>query len=226
ASAAVPEGNVELAAARDAGIPVMSRGEALARLVEGTPTVAVAGTHGKTTTSGMVASIAQAGGLDPTWLLGADLAHQGAGGRLGDGGLAVVEADEAYGSFLWLRPEIAVVTNVEEDHLDHYGTMEELTGAFERFVASVSGTVVLCSDDPRASALRAAVSGARVMTYGLGGGPGGAGGEPGEGPRVSARDVETGPAGSGFALTVDGQPVAKIRVRTAGRHNVQNALGA
>jgi len=226
ASAAVPEGNVELAAARDAGIPVMSRGEALARLVEGTPTVAVAGTHGKTTTSGMVASIAQAGGLDPTWLLGADLAHQGAGGRLGGGGLAIVEADEAYGSFLWLRPEIAVVTNVEEDHLDHYGTMEELTGAFERFVASVSGTVVLCSDDPRASALRAAVSGARVMTYGLGGGPGGAGGEPGEGPRVSARDVETGPAGSGFALTVDGQPVAKIRVRTAGRHNVQNALGA
>jgi UDP-N-acetylmuramate--alanine ligase len=225
ASAAVPEGNVELAAARDAGIPVMSRGEALARLVEGTPTVAVAGTHGKTTTSGMVASIAQAADLDPTWLLGADLAHQGAGGRLGAGGLAIVEADEAYGSFLWLRPEIAVVTNVEEDHLDHYGTMEKLTGAFERFVASASGTVVLCSDDPRASALRTAVSAAVVMTYGLGDRTG-AGGGPGERPRVSARDVETGPAGSGFALTVDGRPVGKIRLRTAGRHNVQNALGA
>src|SRR5207244_2435276 len=156
---AVPEGNVELAAARDAGIPVMSRGEALARLVEGTPTVAVAGTHGKTTTSGMVASIAQAADLGPTWLLGADLAHQGAGGGLG------------------------------------------------------------------AVALRAAVSGAQVMTYGVGDRTG-AGGGPGERPRVSASDVETGPAGPGFALTVDARPVAKIRLRTAGRHNVQNALGA
>src|SRR5205807_4126168 len=117
ASAAVPEGNVELAAARDAGIPVMSRGEALARLVEGTPTVAVAGTHGKTTTSGMVASIAQAAGLDPTWLLGGDLAHQGAGGGLGVGGLAVVEADEAYGSLLLLRPVHGVMSNVEDESL-------------------------------------------------------------------------------------------------------------
>src|SRR5207237_8866243 len=125
---------------------------ALALLVQGLRTVAVAGTHGKTTTAAMVATLSQAAGLDPTWLLGADLADRGPGGRLGSGDLAVVEADEAYGSFLWLAPDIALVTNVEEGHLDHYGTMEVLTGAFEQFVASSTGPVILCAQDPPAPA--------------------------------------------------------------------------
>jgi UDP-N-acetylmuramate--alanine ligase len=214
ASAAVPEDNVELLAARDAGIPVIPRGEALALLVQGMPTVAVAGTHGKTTTSGMVATLSQAAGLDPTWLLGADLADRGPGGRLGLGDLAVVEADEAYGSFLWLAPDIALVTNVEEDHLDHYGTMEALTGAFERFVGSATATVILCADDPRALALASSVRAGRLITYGLGDSD------------VTAAGVETSAAGSSFALTIAGHRAATVQLRVAGRHNVQNALGA
>jgi UDP-N-acetylmuramate--alanine ligase len=215
ASAAVPDDNVELLAARAAGIPVIPRGEALALLVQGLRTVAVAGTHGKTTTSGMVATLSQAAGLDPTWLLGADLADRGPGGRLGLGDLAVVEADEAYGSFLWLAPDIALVTNVEEDHLDHYGTMEALTGAFEQFVASSTGTVILCADDPRALALAPAVRAARLITYGLRGSP-----------DVGAAGVETSAAGSSFALTISERRAATVQLRVAGRHNVQNALGA
>jgi UDP-N-acetylmuramate--alanine ligase len=224
ASAAVPGDNVELVAARQAGIPVMARGEALAMLVEGLRTVAVAGTHGKTTTSGMVATLSQAAGLDPTWLLGADLADRGPGGRLGLGDLAVVEADEAYGSFLWLAPDIALVTNVEEDHLDHYGTMEALVGAFEQFVASATGTVILCSDDPRALALGPSAGGSRLMTYGLGAAPASRVGA--TAPDVSAAGVETSAAGSSFALTVGGRTAAAVHLRIAGRHNVQNALGA
>ncbi|MGH2719121.1 MAG: UDP-N-acetylmuramate--L-alanine ligase [Actinomycetota bacterium] len=236
ASAAVPASNVELEVARSAGIPVLSRGEALAQLVEGSQTVAVAGTHGKTTTSGMVATLAEVAGLDPTWLLGADLAPQTAkpaawpGGHLGRGGVSVVEADEAYGSFLSLAPAIAVVTNVEEDHLDHYGTMDALVAAYERFAGSVSGTLILCADDPRALALAGAVGpGVRVVTYGLGAppdleqspAPGSA-----RGPHVGAVGIETGASGSAFSLTVDGRQVAPVRLRLAGRHNVANALGA
>jgi UDP-N-acetylmuramate--alanine ligase len=225
ASAAVPATNVELEAARAAGIPVRSRGEVLAALVEGSRTVAVAGTHGKTTTSGMVATIAQAGGLDPTWLLGADLAHRGAGGHLGGGPVSIVEADEAYGSFLWLTPAVAVVTNVEEDHLDHYGTVAALEAAFARFAGQVGETLVLCADDPRALALAAAARpGVSLVTYGLTGPPGELPG--GRGPHLTAAGVTTGVDGSSFVLTVDGRELAPVRLRIAGRHNVVNALGA
>lgn len=228
ASAAVPPSNVELEAARAHGIPILSRGQALAQLVEGSQSVAVAGTHGKTTTSGMVATVAEVAGLDPTWLLGADLAPAATkhalrpGGHLGHGRVSVVEADEAYGSFLWLAPAIAVVTNVEEDHLDHYGTMDALVSAYGRFCASVSETLILCADDARALALAgAARTGVQVVTYGLNGPP-----QPALGPHVSAVAVETGASGSAFALTLDGREVAPVRLRLAGRHNVVNALGA
>lgn len=221
ATAAVSESNVELLAAAEQSIPVLSRGEALARIVAGTRTVAVAGTHGKTTTSGMVATMLQTAGLDPTWLLGADLAHRGAGGHLGGGAVAVVEADEAYGSFLWLAPEIAVVTNIEEDHLDHYGTMEAMIGAFERFIATVGETAILCADDPRAAVLSGA--GPRVITYGLRGPR--APGDPSV-VHVGASEIVTAASGSTFALTLDGAAVADVRLPIAGRHNVQNALAA
>lgn len=217
ASAAVPPDNVELVSAREVGIPVIARSVALARLVDGARTVAVAGTHGKTTTSGMVATITQSAGLDPTWLLGADLAGRGPGGRQGAGTLAVVEADEAYGSFLELEPSIALVTNIEEDHLDHYGTMEALIKAFERFVGSAREAVVLCADDPGTLALSRCARGGRVITYGLGDQ------EPAE---VSATSVEPGAGGSSFCLTIGGRPATGVRLRISGRHNVQNALGA
>lgn len=225
ASAAVPESNVELEAARSAGIPVLSRGECLARIVDGLRTVAVAGTHGKTTTSGMVATMLQVAGREPTWLLGADLARRGAGGRLGAGTVAVVEADEAYQSFLWLAPEIGVVTNIEDDHLDHYGGMAQLIAAFSRFVASTTGTVVLCGDDPRAAALAAHAT-AGVVLYGLQP-PGG--GEPGVRPpdaRIGAEGIQTSAGGSRFTLTLDGAAAGVVSLRIAGRHNVSNALAA
>ena len=146
----------------------------------------------------------------------------------------MVEADEAYGSFLWLAPDIALVTNVEEDHLDHYGTMEALIGAFERFVSSATGTVILCADDPRALALassafirgRSASSGGagRLITYGLG--DVSSSGTATPPPEVSAAGVETSAAGSSFALTIGGVRVATVQLRIAGRHNVQNALAA
>lgn len=210
ASAAVPDDNRELAAARAAGIPVMPRGEALARIVAGRRVVAVSGTHGKSTTSGMIATVAETAGLEPTWLIGAALGDHDTGGRLGSGSVAVVEADEAYGSFLWLRPDIAVVTNVDFDHLDHYGTMAALEEAFRRFVTA-SSRAVLCLDDERAATLAGLAQ--ETTTYGFD-------------PQadVRAEDVELGAAGSRFTL-VSGAGSAPVTLAVAGRHNVQNALG-
>ena len=222
ASAAVPAGSAELVAAREAGIPVIGRGAALGLLVEGLRTVAVAGTHGKTTTSGMAAAMLVGAGWDPTWMLGADLAGIGPGGHLGTGAVAVVEADEAYGSFLSLQPQISVITNVEEDHLDYYGTMEALIDAFARFVASTTETVVLCGDDPRALAV--GEHAAAVITYGLA--PTSPAGSGSRGPYVWASGMEMRASGSSFTLMVDGNPAARVGLRIAGRHNVANALGA
>jgi len=163
----------------------------------------------------MVATLSQAAGLDPTWLLGADLADRGPGGRSGLGDLAVVEADEAYGSFLWLAPDIALVTNVEEDHLDHYGTMESPDRCLR---------AVRCLGNRRRDPVRRrrtcpgarqrAVQAGRLFTYGLG-----------NSPDVGAAVVETGAAGSSFALTIGGRGLPRCSCALAGRHNVQNALG-
>jgi UDP-N-acetylmuramate--alanine ligase len=217
ASAAVPEDNPEVLAAQAEGIPVLSRGEALARVVRGRTTIAVSGTHGKTTTSGMIATVLVTADLDPTYLLGSDLARGGPGGRLGGGDLAVVEADEAYGSFLWLRPDVALVTNVDADHLDFYGTMAALEAAFVEFVSRTSSTVVLCADDPGSSALAPVAEdrGTTVVTYGFS--PGAA---------VRAERLVQDAHGSRFTLVVGEQEAGTVTLSIAGRHNVRNALGA
>ncbi|MGH2733609.1 MAG: UDP-N-acetylmuramate--L-alanine ligase [Actinomycetota bacterium] len=212
ASTAVPADNVELLAARDARIPILHRGEALARLVEDHRLIGVAGTHGKTTTSGMIATVLEVAGWNPTWLIGADLIGGGPGGKLG-GDLAVVEADEAYGSFLWLHPHLAVITNIEEDHLDHYGSMEALEAAFVRFLSQTKGPRVLCLDDERVASLRSLVSG--DLTYGFA-----------EEAMVRAESMEGSASGSRFELALQGRRAGRIELRIAGRHNVQNALGA
>lgn len=212
ASAAVPPDNVEVAAARASGLPVLSGGDALARVVAGFRTIGVSGTHGKTTTSGMCATVLSDAGLDPTWVVGSDLAGGRPGGRLGEGGLAVVEADEAYGSFLHLRPAVAVVTNVDDDHLDHYGSTEALAEAFGTFVAGATERAVVCLDDPRAAALLLPAPGA--VTYGFD-------------PRadVRAENVVHGLTSCTFDLVADGR-VVRATVGVGGRHNVENALGA
>ncbi|MDR1118433.1 MAG: UDP-N-acetylmuramate--L-alanine ligase [Bifidobacteriaceae bacterium] len=155
-SSAVKEAEPELAAARrDPAIEVEHRSQALARIANRRRLVAVAGAHGKTTTSAMVVAALEAAGLDPSYAIGSELVGRGSGARLGAGDIMVIEADESDGSFLNYRPEVAVVTNVEPDHLDHYGTPEALTQAFRDFAAQIRtpGVLIACDADPGAAAL-------------------------------------------------------------------------
>jgi UDP-N-acetylmuramate--alanine ligase len=169
-SSAIRESNPELAAARDAGLRVVKRAEALAELLAGHRAVAVAGTHGKTTTTSMLTVAAQHCGVDPSFAIGGDLNEAGSNAHQGAGDLFVVEADESDGSFLVYHPFAAVVTNVEPDHLDHYGDAESVRAAFASFVRTVDplGFVVVCADDEGAARLaeEARAEGIDVRTYG------------------------------------------------------------
>lgn len=210
-SAAIPVDAAELAEARRRSLPVLGRGEAQARALGDKRSIAVSGTHGKTTTSGMVATILEEAGKDPTYLIGAALRGRGPGARLGEGELAVVEADEAYGAFLHLKPAIAVLTSIDRDHLDHYGDFERLVEAFESFLGSASERVVVCTDDEQAAAI--APEGA--LTYGIGSAEG-----------ISAGGLAIERWGSKFQLRRDGEPLGRVELAVPGRHNVQNALAA
>lgn len=211
-SSAIPPTNPEVQQAEASGIPMVWRGEALARILKGFRSVAVSGTHGKTTTSGMIATILESAGLDPTYALGATLSGGQPGGFLGSGEVAVVEADEAYKSFLWLEPSISVVTNVDRDHVDHYGSWEALLGAFRSFMESASETVVVCADDARAMEIAAGLD---AITYGFA-----------SEARFRAESLQSGAWGSTFELVADQAPRVTVNLKVAGRHNAQNALGA
>lgn len=209
-SPAIAQDNPELMAAVAVGAALMPGGEALARVVSGKRVIAVGGTHGKTTTSAMVAAVLEAAGTDPTWLLGADLRDGRPGGRLGGGDVAVVEADEAYGSFLYLTPEISIVTSVDEDHLDYYGTMGELANAFKKFVDSSAKTVV-CIENEGAAELGGEPS---VVTYGVNEGD------------FHASDVRSEAWKSSFLLHLPGGAESTVELQAGGLHNVQNAIAA
>lgn len=211
-SSAIPPTNPEVEQARALGIPMVWRGEALARIVKGFRSVAVSGTHGKTTTCGMIATILESAGLGPTYALGATLSGGQPGGFLGSGDVAVIEADEAYKSFLWLEPSISVVTNVDRDHIDHYGSWEALLSAFRSFMESASESVVVCADDARALELAAGID---AVTYGFA-----------PEARFRAESLQSGAWGSTFELMADQAPGVKVNLKVAGRHNAQNALGA
>lgn len=212
-SSAISERNPEYRVAVERGIPIVSRGEALAMLLSGLRSIVVAGTHGKTTTTSMVVTVLRTAGSDPTYLVGAGLNDVGTNARSGQDDIAVAEADESDGSFLLLKPHVAVVTNVELDHIDHWHSFEALEEAFRSFVAGVDqdGVVVLPS-----GALRdrlASPNRARVLAFGF---------EEGD---VMARDVEQGGAGIVFTLaTAQGEP--RVELRVPGVHNVANALAA
>ena len=224
-STAVRADNPEVLAARERGIPVIHRAAALAGLLRERELIAVAGTHGKTTTTGMAVSALRGAGLDPAWALGAAVPDLGrnAGfgaepGGSGPGGLAVVEADESDGSFLAFSPRAIVVTNLEPDHLDFHGDAETLTAAFDAFVDRLApgGTLVVCTDDPGATALgeRARARGLDVQGYGS---------EPAEdwalhAERSGARGAEVEVHGPDGPLELD--------LAVTGHHNVLNALGA
>ena len=168
-SAAVRGGNPEITAAQAAGIPIVSRAEMLGRMMNRYPhSIAVTGTHGKTTTTGMIATMLDIAGLDATVLIGGDLPRLGGNARAGDSGLFLTEACEAYDSFLDLTPALAVITNIEADHLDYYGDLENVLRSFRQFLSQVTETAVLCGDDSNIRRLIAEDRGTpAIVTYGL-----------------------------------------------------------
>jgi UDP-N-acetylmuramate--alanine ligase len=216
-SSAIKEDNPELAAARAARIPVVRRAEMLAELMRFRYGVAVAGTHGKTTTTSLIASVLAEGGLDPTYVIGGRLKSAGANARLGAGHYLVAEADESDASFLHLSPLLAVVTNVDADHLETYGgDFGRLKQAFVEFLQRLPfyGLAVLCADDPVLRELAPAI-GRPLLTYGL------------EAPAdLTAQRLSFAGASSRFeACLPDGRRVP-LQLNLPGRHNVANALAA
>src|SRR5918996_4946831 len=165
-STAILGDNPEVVAARAGEIPVLARAQVLAALMRDSRGIAIAGTHGKTTTTSMIAIVLERAGLDPTYVIGGDLNESGSNARSGQGDLFVAEADESDGSFLLLHPEVAVVTNVEEDHMDFYADRAEVEGAFAAFCRQAR-VLVACGDDPGVRRVAEGVE--RLVTYGEGG---------------------------------------------------------
>ena len=215
-TSAVAKGHPELEQARSSGIPVIRRAEALgdATSGDGRELVGVAGTHGKSTTTVMTAEALAAASRDPTALVGARVAQWNGNLRPGSDRLYVVEADEYDRSFLALSPTVAVVTNVEADHLDIYGDVAEIRRAFAAFVRGAR-TIVLCDDDRGASTL-ALPSATEVVRYGIRSAD----------ARLRALNVRMEPAGTAFAVEYDGELLGSVALRLAGVHNVLNALAA
>ena len=215
-SSAIPERNRELLRAKELGLEILPRAAMLARIMEQGKGIAVAGTHGKTTTTSMVAMILSQAGWDPTFVVGGELNDVGSNARAGEGEYVVAEADESDGSFLLLKPHAVVVTNVEQDHMDFFGSPERLREYFARFVSLVppEGLVVLCGDDPGSLSLREA-SKARTVTFGEG-----------EENDYRFRDLRLEPGGSSFQVHGGAERLGEIRLAVPGRHNVYNALAA
>lgn len=215
-SSAIDPSNVEIVHARLLGIPVVSRAEMLAELMRVKYSIAIAGSHGKTTTTSLVATVLSAAGFDPTVIVGGRMAALGSNARLGEGDLLVAEADESDGSFLRLTPTIAVVTNIDPEHLDYYGTHERLKQAFVEFVEKVPfyGLAVLCLDHPDVQDLLPRIQ-RRHVTYGLS-------------PQAdySARAVEFEGTSVRFSAIGHGESLGQFYVRMPGLHNVLNTLAA
>jgi UDP-N-acetylmuramate--alanine ligase len=220
-STAIKADNPEVVAARAKRIPVVRRAEMLAELMRLKSCVAVAGTHGKTTTTSMVATLLDAGGLDPTVINGGIINSIGSNARLGASDWMVVEADESDGSFLRLTGTFGIVTNIDPEHLDHWGNFEAVKQGFERFVHAVPfyGAAILCIDHPEVQALIPRVSDRRIITYGFA-----------ATADVRGLDVTPVPGGNRFSVLVrtrDGQRrIDDLVLPMPGRHNVQNALAA
>lgn len=215
-SSAISGSNPELMEARALGIPVIGRAEMLAELMRVKYGVAIAGSHGKTTTTSLVATVLRAAGLDPTVVVGGKMAALGSNARLGAGDLLVAEADESDGSFLRLTPTIAVVTNIDAEHLDHYGSHEQVKEAFVEFASRVPfyGIAVLCLDHPHVQDIIPRIP-RRHVTYGVS-------------PQAdySARAVQFRGLSTSFNAFRRGQPLGGFSVKMPGAHNVLNCLAA
>ena len=221
-STAIARGNPEVEAAIERRLPLVRRAEMLAELMRMGSTIAVAGTHGKTTTTSMIAAMLDAGGIDPTVINGGVINAYGSNARLGKSDWMVVEADESDGSFLRLDGTIAVVTNIDPEHLDHYGDFDVVKDAFVEFVENVPfyGLAVLCVDHPEVQNLLSRIRDRRVVTYGFS-----------ALADLRADNLTTGPDGTRFDVIVlqrDGsrRTIRAVHMPMPGRHNVQNSLAA
>ncbi len=215
-SSAIPESNPELAEARRRGIEVWPRAKMLAHVGRDSLTLAVAGTHGKTTTSSMLTTVVAGLGLDPTFLIGGELNDMGANARCGSGRYYVVEADESDGSFLYLDPHLAIVTNVEADHLDHYSGIDEVVSTFGEFLGNIAedGVAVVCADDARLPDLAHAHCAGRTVTYGAG-----------EAAEVRCSALVREGFGHRFEVQFPDGTTISARISVPGEHMVLNATG-
>jgi UDP-N-acetylmuramate--alanine ligase len=216
-SSAIRESNPELRAALERGVQVVLRADALAALMAGRRGVAVAGTHGKTSTTSMLTVAAFHCGVDPSFAIGGDLNEAGSNAHHGSGDLFIVEADESDGSFLAYHPHAAIVTNVEADHLDHYGDAASVDRAFEEFVGTVDGFVVMCADDPGTLRLaeQARSTGADVRTYGVA-----------EDADLRLDGLTTHGSTSAYEPVLRGRRLPAVRLVVPGRHMALNSAAA
>ena len=221
-SSAIKSDNPELIAARAAMLPVVRRAEMLGELMRLKWSIAIAGTHGKTTTTSLVAAVLEGANYDPTVINGGIINAYGTNTRLGAGDWMVVEADESDGTFVKLPATIAIVTNIDPEHLDHFGTFDGVKAAFDSFVQNIPfyGFAALCIDHPEVQAMIPRVADRRIVTYGFS-------------PQADIRavNIDTGPDGSTFDVEIsdrigEGRTIRRIRLAMLGLHNVQNACAA
>jgi UDP-N-acetylmuramate--alanine ligase len=222
-SSAVKADNPEVMAARAKLLPVVRRAEMLGELMRLKWSIAIGGTHGKTTTTSLVAALLEAASFDPTVINGGIINNYGTNARLGAGDWMVVEADESDGTFLKLPATIAVVTNMDPEHLDHYGTVEAMNRAYEEFVKNIPfyGFAALCIDHPVVQAMIPRLADRRIITYGFS-------------PQADVRavDLELAPTGSTYSVVINdryretSRTIRGVHLPMVGRHNVQNSLAA
>lgn len=222
-SSAIKGDNVEVKAARAQGIPVVRRADMLAEIIRMKWTVACAGTHGKTTTTTMVAALLDGAGIDPTVINGGIINAYGSNAKAGTGDWIVLEADESDGTFTKLRPTIAIVTNMDPEHMEHYGSMDALRKAFDTYVGNIPfyGFGVLCTDHPEVASMVSRVSDRRIITYGFN-----------RQADIRAVNLASDPNGVTFDVMVRGRlggedtTIEGVRLPMAGDHNVSNALAS
>lgn len=215
-SSAIPAKNPEVKFAQEEEIPILLRAEMLARLCDGKKNIAVAGTHGKTTTTSMIACMIDMSGLDPTYLIGGELNDIGGNAKYGKGEYLIAEADESDSSFLYLNPHIIVLTNIEADHLDHYDSLDQIEEVFQQFIGRVpnDGSIVACGDYPNIKKLIGKLD-KRFVTYGLS-----------ENNDYCVKNMTFPSLSSSFDVFFKGKRLAKVSLSVPGVHNVYNALAA
>ncbi len=215
-SSAIKEDNLELKFARDKGIPVLKRAEMLSKLGEGKVVVAVAGTHGKTTTTSIISFMFEKNDLDPTFLIGGELNDIGSNAKYGEGKFFIAEADESDGSLLFLRPKMIVITNIEEDHLDYFDSIEDIESTFLEFVNLLppDGHLIINGDHPENKKFIERVK-CKYTTYGFE-----------DSNDYQAKNLKTGALDSSFDVFIKGEKEGSVHLNIPGQHNVYNSLAA